>query len=73
MTIEQRARQYLVPVSLRLSVQQQVDAVVALAIERREEEDERAEDKTANNQLHVRLVLETGKHIFAGVHRTDEV
>ena len=73
MAIEQRAIQYLIPVSLRLTVQQQVDRVIALTIERRKHEDERTQNGTTNEQLYVGLVLEAGKHILADIHRTDEI
>ena len=73
MAIEQGTAQHLVPVGLSLAVEQQVDAVVALAVERREEEDERAEQQAANEEADVGAVLEAGKHVLAGIHGADEV
>ena len=45
--IEQRAVHDGVPVGFGLSVQQDVDAVVAFTVERREEENEAAQDDSA--------------------------
>ena len=73
MTIEQRTVENLVPVGLSLTIQQQIDGMIALAIERREEEDERTQDETANEQPDVWFVLETCKHILTGIHGTDEI
>ena len=47
--------------------------MVALAVKRREEEDKRAQDGAADEQLHVGLILEAGEHVFADVHGADEV
>ena len=53
MAIEQRPVEYLIPVGFCLSVQQQVDAVIALAIERRKEEDKRTQDSTTYKEFDI--------------------
>ena len=47
--------------------------MIALTIERREQENQRAQNQSANDQFDIRLILETGKHILTGIHGTDEV
>ena len=73
MTIEQGIIEYLVPISFRLSVQQDVNAVIAFAIEGREKEDERTQYQAAQRQLGITVFVESGKHALAGRHHTDEV
>ena len=62
-----------VPVGLRPSVEQQVDTGITFTIECREEEDEQTQRHTADGQFDVRMILELGKHAFAGTHHPDEI
>ena len=73
MTVEQRTVQHLIPVGLGLTVQQQVDGVVALTVQRREDENQRTQDSTTKYQFDIWLVLEASKHILTGIHHADEV
>ena len=73
MAIEQRSFEYLVPIGFRPAVEQQVDAVVAFTIKRRKEEDERAQDDTADKEFDIGFVLEAGEHVLAGIHGADEI
>ena len=70
---EHRVVEYAVPVVGILSVQQQVNAAVALAIQRGEQEDKQTKRGTTDGQLYVRLILEFREHILAGAHHADKV
>ena len=73
MSGKKRVVQYLVPVGLSAPVEQQVDAVVALAEECRKEEDEQAQRGTTYEKPYVRLVLETSEDALGKAHRADEI
>ena len=71
--VEQRVVHHCVPVGFGLSVQQDVDAVVAFAIERGEKENQGAQHQSAQGELGVGLVLEAFEHPLAGRHGAYEV
>ena len=73
LTSEQRVVQNLIPVSIGLSVQQQVDATVTLTIQSREQEDEQTQCRSTNGQFDMGMVLEFGKHALADTHHSDKV
>ena len=73
MSRKQGVVQDLIPVCLRPSVQQQINADITLAIECGEKEDEQTQYGTANGQFDIRLILKSRKHILTGTHHTNEV
>ena len=73
MAIEKRAVQEGVPVGLRLTVEQDVDARIAFAIERWKKENQRTQHDAADGELYVRLVANAREQSLAGRHHADEV
>ena len=70
---EKRIVHDAVPVGLRTAVEQLVDVMVSLAVERWEEEYEHAEHAPAYYQFEVRLVLEAREHVLAQRHGPYEI
>ena len=73
LTREHRVVEYAVPVVGILSVQQQVNTAVTLAVQRWEQENKQTKRSAADGQLYVRLILEFREHILAGTHHADKV
>ena len=62
-----------VPVALAAALNEERQAVVALAVERRKEEYQRAQHQPANEQAQIAMLRHTGKHILAGCHHAHEI
>ena len=65
---EHRVVQQFVPVGFARAVQQYVDSRVSLAVEHGEDEDERAEQYTAQRQLSPAMLLQLAEHALAHRH-----
>ena len=73
LTREKGVVEDLVPVGLSASIQQEVDAAITLAIERREQEDQQAEDGSSDGQTDMRMFLVFGKDTLTETHHPDEI
>ena len=71
--VEERPVEHMVPVALGLSVEQDDEAVPSLTIERREEEDERAEHQSAHDELAVGVSAHACELSLAPGHAAHEV
>ena len=71
--VEERTAHHLSPVFHILSLQQHVDCRIALAVERREEEDERTQNQSAKQQFYVWIRRKLGKEALARRHGAHEI
>ena len=71
--VEERTAHHLPPVFHILSLQQHVDSRISLAIERREEEDERTQNQSTKEQLYVGIRRKLGKEALACRHGAHEI
>ena len=72
-SVEERIAQDGTPFAFRGSVEQDVDARIAFAVERREHEDKAAEEQSAHDQPDIGTALQPSEDAFAEVHGADEV
>ena len=73
MTIEERVIEQRVPVGLGLALQQYVDGVIAFAIERRKEENERTQDNATQHKFGVLVLFQLGENVLTGRHHADKI
>ena len=73
MPVEERSVHDLVPVGLRLAVEQDTQTVPALTIERGKEKDEHAQQQTTCDESDIRLLPQFGVLTLAPVHAPHEV
>ena len=71
--VEERTAHHLPPVFHILSLQQHVDCRIALAVERREEEDERTQNQSAKQQFYVWIRRKLGKKALTRRHGAHEI
>ena len=72
MAIEEGVVHRCAPLDIGAAIEQQLDGLVTLTIERREEEDEQAERNATNDKLHVGILVTT-EEVLKLVHRLGEV
>ena len=73
LTRKQRTVHHLPPLCLVAALEQDVDGRIALAVKRREEEDERAEDESTKQQFGVWILTQFAEKALADGHGAHEI
>ena len=73
MSIKEGIMKEGIPISLRTTVQKNIQGIISFTIERGKKEYQRAQHHSAQDELGIRLVTQTGEHPFTSTHHPDKI